>query len=167
MQNSSNVNEAPSKFDFSFFRSNCSFLPDVILLPTSITFTFQNLVIRFLKKAASNLQQPFKVVVPSHKLPLHDRQVGCTLLRYNFFGRHKGGERLILYYNYDIMGAVLEQKTVGKHQFCEGTRFLFLQTKMASQHITCGCKGNDSIVPSICNAQIPSFARSDLRISNT
>ena len=34
---------------------------------------FQNLVIRFLKKAASNLQQPFKVVVPSHKLPLHDR----------------------------------------------------------------------------------------------
>ena len=33
----------------------------------------QNLVIRFLKKAASNLQQPFKVVVPSHKLPLHDR----------------------------------------------------------------------------------------------
>ncbi|XP_015774743.1 PREDICTED: tubulin polyglutamylase TTLL5-like [Acropora digitifera] len=33
-----------------------------------------NLVIRFLKKAASNLQQPFKVVVPSHKLPLHDRR---------------------------------------------------------------------------------------------
>lgn len=33
-----------------------------------------NLVIRFLKKAASNLQQSFKVVVPSHKLSLHDRR---------------------------------------------------------------------------------------------
>lgn len=38
-----------------------------------VIFFVQNLVIRFLKKAASNLQQPFKVVVPSHKLPLHDR----------------------------------------------------------------------------------------------
>ena len=34
---------------------------------------FQGLIIRFLKRAASNLQQPFKVVVPSQKLPLRDR----------------------------------------------------------------------------------------------
>ena len=40
--------------------------------------SLQNLVIRFLKKAASNLQQPFKVVVPSHKLPLHDRYEICN-----------------------------------------------------------------------------------------
>lgn len=29
---------------------------------------------RFLKRAAVNLQQQFKVVVPSRKLPLHDRR---------------------------------------------------------------------------------------------
>ncbi|CAH1261958.1 TTLL5 [Branchiostoma lanceolatum] len=33
-----------------------------------------DLVLRFLKRAAGNLQQPFKVVVPSRKLPLHDRR---------------------------------------------------------------------------------------------
>jgi tubulin polyglutamylase TTLL5 len=31
-------------------------------------------VLRFLKRAAVNLQQPFKVVVPSRKLPLNDRR---------------------------------------------------------------------------------------------
>lgn len=34
----------------------------------------QDLVLRFLKRAAVNLQQPFKVVVPSRKLPLADRR---------------------------------------------------------------------------------------------
>ena len=34
----------------------------------------QDLVLRFLKRAASNLQQPFKVIVPSRKLPPHDRR---------------------------------------------------------------------------------------------
>ena len=34
----------------------------------------QDLVLRFLKRAAVNLQQPFKVVVPSRKLPLNDRR---------------------------------------------------------------------------------------------
>ncbi|XP_062587212.1 tubulin polyglutamylase TTLL5-like isoform X4 [Saccostrea cucullata] len=33
-----------------------------------------DLVLRFLKRAAVNLQQPFKVVVPSRKLPLTDRR---------------------------------------------------------------------------------------------
>lgn len=33
-----------------------------------------DLVLRFLKRAAVNLQQPFKVVVPSRKLPLADRR---------------------------------------------------------------------------------------------
>ncbi|KAK3093578.1 hypothetical protein FSP39_017678 [Pinctada imbricata] len=33
-----------------------------------------DLVLRFLKRAAINLQQPFKVVVPSRKLPLNDRR---------------------------------------------------------------------------------------------
>ncbi|XP_033627215.1 tubulin polyglutamylase TTLL5-like isoform X2 [Asterias rubens] len=33
-----------------------------------------DLVLRFLKRAASNLQQPFKVIVPSRKLPPHDRR---------------------------------------------------------------------------------------------
>ncbi|XP_052220456.1 tubulin polyglutamylase TTLL5-like isoform X3 [Dreissena polymorpha] len=33
-----------------------------------------DLVLRFLKRAAVNLQQPFKVVVPSRKLPLNDRR---------------------------------------------------------------------------------------------
>ena len=31
-------------------------------------------MLRFLKRAAGNLQQPFKVVVPSRKLPLNDRR---------------------------------------------------------------------------------------------
>lgn len=31
-------------------------------------------MLRFLKRAAVNLQQPFKVVVPSRKLPLADRR---------------------------------------------------------------------------------------------
>ena len=34
----------------------------------------QDLVLRFLKRAAGNLQQPVKVVVPSRKLPLNDRR---------------------------------------------------------------------------------------------
>ncbi|XP_013422025.1 tubulin polyglutamylase TTLL5 isoform X2 [Lingula anatina] len=33
-----------------------------------------DLVLRFLKRAAVNLQQPFKVVVPSRKLPINDRR---------------------------------------------------------------------------------------------
>ncbi|XP_030855509.1 tubulin polyglutamylase TTLL5 isoform X2 [Strongylocentrotus purpuratus] len=33
-----------------------------------------DLVLRFLKRAASNLQQQFKVIVPSRKLPIHDRR---------------------------------------------------------------------------------------------
>lgn len=33
-----------------------------------------DLVLRFLKRAAGNLQQPFKVTVPSRKLPLNDRR---------------------------------------------------------------------------------------------
>ncbi|XP_028395894.1 tubulin polyglutamylase TTLL5-like [Dendronephthya gigantea] len=33
-----------------------------------------NLVIRFLKRAAKNLRQEFKVIIPSHKLPQHDRR---------------------------------------------------------------------------------------------
>ncbi|XP_022090548.1 tubulin polyglutamylase TTLL5-like [Acanthaster planci] len=33
-----------------------------------------DLVLRFLKRAAGNLQQPFKVIVPSRKLPAHDRR---------------------------------------------------------------------------------------------
>lgn len=31
-------------------------------------------MLRFLKRAAGNLQQPVKVVVPSRKLPLNDRR---------------------------------------------------------------------------------------------
>ena len=38
------------------------------------TSYFKDLVLRFLKRAAGNLQQPFKVVVPSRKLPLNDRR---------------------------------------------------------------------------------------------
>ncbi|XP_077995213.1 tubulin polyglutamylase TTLL5-like isoform X2 [Glandiceps talaboti] len=34
----------------------------------------QDLVLRFLKRAAGNLQQPFKVIVPSRKLPINDRR---------------------------------------------------------------------------------------------
>lgn len=34
----------------------------------------QDLVLRFLKRAAVNLQQSFKVIVPSRKLPLTDRR---------------------------------------------------------------------------------------------
>ena len=34
----------------------------------------QDLVLRFLKRAAVNLQQTFRVVVPSRKLPLGDRR---------------------------------------------------------------------------------------------
>ena len=34
----------------------------------------QDLVLRFLKRAAGNLQQPFKVIVPSRKLQLSDRR---------------------------------------------------------------------------------------------
>ncbi|CAH1792719.1 unnamed protein product [Owenia fusiformis] len=33
-----------------------------------------DLVLRFLKRAAGNLQQPFKVIVPSRKLPINDRR---------------------------------------------------------------------------------------------
>ncbi|XP_071832466.1 tubulin polyglutamylase TTLL5-like isoform X3 [Apostichopus japonicus] len=33
-----------------------------------------DLVLRFLKRAAGNLQKPFKVIVPSRKLPIHDRR---------------------------------------------------------------------------------------------
>ncbi|XP_071502575.1 tubulin polyglutamylase TTLL5-like, partial [Diadema antillarum] len=33
-----------------------------------------DLVLRFLKRAAGNLQQQFKVIVPSRKLPIHDRR---------------------------------------------------------------------------------------------
>jgi hypothetical protein len=32
-----------------------------------------SLVIRFLKRAAKNLQQEFKVIIPSHKLTPQDR----------------------------------------------------------------------------------------------
>jgi tubulin polyglutamylase TTLL5 len=35
---------------------------------------FQDLVLRFLKRAAGNLQQLFKVIVPSRKLALNDRR---------------------------------------------------------------------------------------------
>ena len=35
---------------------------------------FQDLVLRFLKRAAVNLSQPFKVVVPSRRLPVNDRR---------------------------------------------------------------------------------------------
>ena len=31
-------------------------------------------MLRFLKRAAGNLQQPMKVIIPSHKLPLNDRR---------------------------------------------------------------------------------------------
>ncbi len=37
-------------------------------------FFFQDLVLRFLKRAAGNLQQSFKIVVPSRKLYLNDRR---------------------------------------------------------------------------------------------
>jgi hypothetical protein len=46
-------------------------------------------VLRFLKRAAVNLQQPFKVVVPSRKLSLNDRrrilakQLGYFVYIYN------------------------------------------------------------------------------------
>ena len=37
-------------------------------------FLLQDLVLRFLRRAAGNLQQPFKAIVPSRKLPMHDRR---------------------------------------------------------------------------------------------
>lgn len=38
------------------------------------SLSLQELVIRFLRKAASNLQQDIKVVLPSRQLPLQDRR---------------------------------------------------------------------------------------------
>ncbi|XP_071164164.1 tubulin polyglutamylase TTLL5-like isoform X48 [Mytilus edulis] len=61
-----------------------------------------DLVLRFLKRAAVNLQQPFKVVVPSRKLPLNDRrrilakQLGDFVYIYNKLVRqaHQETEQL-------------------------------------------------------------------------
>ena len=45
-----------------------------MVLNNNIFLFLKDLVLRFLKRAAGNLQQPFKVVVPSRKLLLNDRR---------------------------------------------------------------------------------------------
>ena len=49
----------------------CIMAPRVFL---SCLYYFQDLVLRFLQRAASNLQQEFKVVVPSSRLPVNSRR---------------------------------------------------------------------------------------------
>ena len=47
---------------------------EILVLSLTRCVCLQDLVLRFLKRAAGNLQQPFKVVVPSRKLPLNNRR---------------------------------------------------------------------------------------------
>ena len=46
----------------------------VLYIHALVDLIFQELVLRFLQRAANNLQQPFKVTVPSSKLSINDRR---------------------------------------------------------------------------------------------
>ena len=65
----------------------------------------QELVIRFLRRAASNLQQDIKVVLPSRQLPLQDRrrilshQLGEFIHCYN---KVPSSQTLVLPKNYNF-----------------------------------------------------------------
>ncbi|XP_070578647.1 tubulin polyglutamylase TTLL5-like isoform X6 [Ptychodera flava] len=47
---------------------------DEQMVSAALWISNEDLVLRFLKRAAGNLQQPFKVIVPSRKLPINDRR---------------------------------------------------------------------------------------------
>lgn len=57
----------------------------------------QSLVIRFLKRAAKNLRQEFKVIIPSHKLPLQDRWVHLAIVFFKCFLSHSSHFHFQLY----------------------------------------------------------------------
>ncbi|XP_072031689.1 tubulin polyglutamylase TTLL5-like isoform X3 [Amphiura filiformis] len=88
-----------------------------------------DLVLRFLRRAAGNLQQPFKVIVPSRKLPMHDRRRILAKQLADFVSIYgKETEQLDLRQKMDKKLGLHQQSDAGDEEVIEENRFAQFMT---------------------------------------